>query len=88
MTFVQAGYGGYRTYQSGGRGGRRNGGNRPDISNSKQSFKAPTEGLENIVFDTANPYRIAVDFSGSVKALENYVGINFRKVSNVALWAL
>ena len=77
------------------RGGSRNGGyhnRRRNCTNNSShgtpSFKAPMEGLEDIVFNKANPYRMAVDFRASIKTLANHVGTNFRKVPHVALWAI
>ena len=60
-------------------------------NNGRLSFKAPTEGLEDTAFDTANPYKMAVNFHTNIEALANHVGTNFRKATHVvsmAIWKI
>ena len=54
----------------------------------EKSCKAPTEGLEHIVFDTANTYTMAMDFCTNVEAFIGHIGINFWKMLNEAEQAI
>ena len=58
------------------------------LYHGRPSFKAPKEGFEDILFNTANPYNMVVDFRINIKALVNHVGTNFRKVPHVASRAI
>ena len=70
--------------------GHGNGSTQKGNRNSTEmpGFKAPTEGLKDIAFNTANTYQMAVDFRTNVKALVNHVGTTSTKVPHVALRAI
>ena len=57
-------------------------------STGRPGFKAPTEGLKDIVFDTGNPFQMSANFRANVKALVSHIGTTFRKVPHVTSTSL